>query len=135
MEWFEEDNETLSPKWPTLTSDMLIPTWTPGETVNNKYGNLDNRGTGKRAAPPPSMPNKIAIPVIATLATLLGICLGALLFLLWRGRRGKRQAKGSHKIVEDQHLGIPVGAEGGSTAHLNGQAGDEMELREREVAR
>lgn len=138
MEWVEEDNETLSPQWPTLTSDVRLPTLMPGESrYINSGGEFDNKGTGRKPAPltpPPSMPNKIAIPVIATLAWLLALCLGALLVLRWRGWRTDRQAKRSSKTVDDD-LGIPMDAEGGSTAHLNGQAEEDMELREREAAR
>lgn len=145
LEWVEEDNQTLSPKWPTLTSDMLIPTWNPGkypsddwlDEWNMKAGVYDNKGAGRReeVKQPPSMPNKVAIPVIAVLASLLAISLGALLFLLWRGRKANRQGAGNRKIVDDNRVGIPVDGEAGSTAHLNGQAGEDMELRERDVAR
>ena len=114
---------------------MLVPTWTPGTNVSNPWGYLDNRGTGRRDAPPPSNPNKVAIPVIVTLASLLAISLGALLFMLLRGWKAKRQCKGSHKIGDDNRLGIPMDGEAGSTAYLNRQAGDDIELREREVAR
>ena len=34
MEWNAEDNLTLEPPWPVLTSDMLIPTWVPGQNVS-----------------------------------------------------------------------------------------------------
>lgn len=137
MEWFEEDNKTLNPKWPTLTSDMLIPTWSPGSTSSNLNddGVLDHRGRGPKAAPPPSVPSKVAIPVIAVLATLLALSLGALLLMLWRGRKVNRQGPGRRKIVDDHHLGVPVDGEAGSTAQLNGQVGDDVELREREMTR
>lgn len=137
MEWFEEDNKTLEPRWPTLTSDMLIPTWSPGSTssIFNYNGVFDHRGRGPKAAPPPSVPSKVAIPVIAVLATLLALSLGALLLMLWRGRKFNRQGPGRRKIVDDHHLGVPGGGEAGSTVQLNGQVGDDMELRVREVAR
>ena len=141
LEWVEEDNQTLSPKWPTLTSDMLIPTLDPGQYSSynwlemNKAGVYDNKGAGRReeVKQPASMPNKVAIPVIAVLASLLAISLGALLFLLWRGRKANRQGAGRRKIVDDNSLGAPMDGKAGSTAHLNGQAGDDMELRERDV--
>lgn len=137
MEWFEEDNKTLDPKWPTLTNDMLIPTWTPGMSPSNGIfpGAFDHRGRGPMAVPPPSVPNKVAVPVIAVLATLLALSLGALLFMLWRGRKVNRQGAGSRKLVGDHHAGFPMDGEARSTAHLNGQVEDDMELREREVAR
>ena len=63
MEWLEEDNKTLDPKWPTLTSDMLVPTWTPEMNLSDVIytGVFDNRGRGPKAAPPtpPSIPNKV----------------------------------------------------------------------------
>ena len=104
---------------------------------NMEIGAYDNRGAGRReeVKHTPSMPNKVAIPVIAVLASLLAISLGALIFLLWRGRKANRQGAGSSKIVDVHPLRLPMDAEAGSTAHLNGQAGDDMELRARDVAR
>lgn len=31
--WAASDTATLTPKLPTITSSMLVPTWTPGETI------------------------------------------------------------------------------------------------------
>ena len=43
IEWVSEDVSSLSPQWPTLTSNMLIPTWTEGMSI--KKGEYDNQGT------------------------------------------------------------------------------------------
>lgn len=41
VEWMAEDNVTLDPPWPTLTSDTVIPTWVPGENITHNYGQYD----------------------------------------------------------------------------------------------
>ncbi|KAK1954547.1 hypothetical protein LY78DRAFT_594003 [Colletotrichum sublineola] len=38
--WAASDTATLTPKLPTLTSSMLVPTWTPGERIPD--GQWDN---------------------------------------------------------------------------------------------
>lgn len=83
VEWMAEDNVTLSPPWPTLTSDMVIPTWVPGKNIMDNYGQYDNKGKGRtRPTPfPKSKFDRVGVPVIAALAALLGlVLLGGLCF-------------------------------------------------------
>ena len=42
VEWAASDRSTLTPSIPDLTSFMLVPTWTPGESIpNGKYDRRD----------------------------------------------------------------------------------------------
>lgn len=95
IEWMAEDNVTLNPPWPTLTSDMVVPTWVPGENIKN-YGQYDNKGSGRTrpTASPKSKFDRVGVPLIATLAGLLGLLLlGGLIFWCLRKRRVKRLVK------------------------------------------
>ena len=131
LEWLEGDNETLDPKWPTLTSDMLLPSW-PLDSLDTyafTRGAYENRGQGRREVEvEATMPNKVAIPIISVLAVLLLASLAGIAFLLWRGKAGRRPTL---KATNSQ-LEIALPDEVGSTAHLAGRPRtDDMELRER----
>lgn len=49
--WAASDISTMTPELPTLTIDMLVPKWTPGQVIpdgmydgSRSGSNLDNRG-------------------------------------------------------------------------------------------
>ena len=103
VEWMAEDNATLDPPWPTLTSDMLIPTWVPGTNVSN-HGSYDNKGSG-RSRPttlPKSKFDRVGVPLIASLAGLLGLVLlgGVLLWCMRRKRAKKNPVKTPSEEME-----------------------------------
>lgn len=131
--WLEEDNKTLKPKWPAMTSDMLLPTWplTDNEqSAHNELGIYDNRGRGRIEINTDGfMPNKVAIPIISVLAVLLLAALAGVGFLLWKGKGAIRPTL----KAKNSQLEIPIEDEACSTAHLAGRssAGDDIELRER----
>ena len=131
LEWLEEDNTTLYPKWPTLTSDMLLPTWPIGADEKSAFtkGAYENRGQGRREVKvEATMPNKVAIPIISVLAVLLLAALAGIAFLLWKAKGGRRPTL----KAKNSELEIPLPDEAGSTAHLAGTPRtDDMELRER----
>lgn len=92
VEWVAEDNATLNPPWPTLTSDMVIPTWVPGAIVSNP-GQYHNKGSGdpRPTRLPKSKFDRVGVPLIATLAGILAlVLLGTLLFWCIRRRRAKK---------------------------------------------
>lgn len=95
VEWVAEDNVTLNPPWPSLTSDMLIPTWTPGMSVVEGF--YDNKGKGASSTPPPEQTKlgKIGIPIIGALAGLIGLLLilGLAFGCLRRRRARKNELK------------------------------------------
>lgn len=68
IEWTAENNATLDPPWPTLMSDMLIPTWTQG--MNIYPGSYDRKGEGtdRHSPTPQTKLGKIEAPIVGTLA-------------------------------------------------------------------
>lgn len=113
VEWEGSDNPSLSPQWPVLTNDMLIPTWIPGEEVLS--GVYDNKGEGVRIEPRHDL-DRWVLPMVIVLGVFLGLSLGALLFSLWRlakerRRRKAAEAKGYHiPVNEEAPLAAPTAA-------------------------
>lgn len=126
IEWVEEDNKTLKPPWPTLTSNMLIPTYS-GQTLPTD-GTYDDVGEGQLtiAPQPPSTPNKVVIPIVTVLAAIILFGAAAALWL-WRGKRAaaKRakkeedENKWRHEQGGEQALELGNMTDTGSTAALD----------------
>lgn len=86
ISWRSTDTRTLTPVWPSLTSDMLIPTWTPGMQI--KDGQYDNKGPTNDVTEPREDEKKTwgeDIPSIAWKGIVIGAVLGffGLVALLW----------------------------------------------------
>lgn len=82
IEWTNEDNATLDPKWPTMTNDILIRTWVPGDTIYDFY---ENKATGPIPPQPAATKNKVMIPILAVLGAVIlallivmGVCGGGI---------------------------------------------------------
>lgn len=46
--WAASDTETLTPKLPTLTSSMRLPTWTPGQNIKGGAYDPSHQGQSTR---------------------------------------------------------------------------------------
>ena len=108
IEWQSRDLEGLSPRWPELTSNMLVPTWSEGMVLEG--GKFDNKGrlSYKTASPTPTpTPRKsdgwderqthtfltVHLPLILTFsfAVLIGL-------IIWYCCRQNRKAKDEGEI-------------------------------------
>ena len=121
MEWEESDNPSLDPPWPTLTSDMLIPSWAPGMDLLSRY---ENKGAGHDyeadKPKPATIKMKIAIPIIATLG---GIILLVILYIMYRRirrrfaeRREWREKLAAAEYTAGAGLGLEMSDMGSSTS-------------------
>ena len=92
--WASSDRATLTPEPPTLTSRMVVPTWTPGEVIpDGKYD--------PEPDPPQEHPNfkifdlfmflVVGLPVIGIGIIITGFCIWACVFGSKKEREEKRQ--------------------------------------------
>ena len=111
IEWTAEDNATLDPPWPTLTSDMLIPTWTPGMKIYPGSYDRKGEGTDRQSPTPQTKLGKIGAPIVGTLAGVIGVLLmlGVVLWCLRRRRARKREIRRQNFL---QELDVRSGEDG-----------------------
>lgn len=102
MEWVAEDNASLDPPWPTLTSDMLIPTWSPNMSFDE--GQYDNKGEGPDDTREQTKLGEIGGPIVGALAGLIGLLLilGVAFWCLRRRRTRKNEIKRQNFLHELQ---------------------------------
>lgn len=126
IEWMQENNTSLDPPWPTLTHDMYLATWTPGEQVP----------TGTPSSFPTTMPMKTAKAAIATLSVLAFLFALGCLFLLWKIRHAKQAAKMAEKerIAEERSRTMMCGDDGGVREPQAVQKGWWQKRRGRQMA-
>lgn len=105
MQWVEEDNKSLDPKWPTLKNNMLVPTWRSedGRSLPTSY---ENRGTG-HISTPPSIQTKIAYPIIGVLAGIILIMVFVPLWRMWLRKRHAASQKREQKWKDELNGRVP----------------------------
>lgn len=88
--WAASDTSSLSPMPPTLTSFMMVPTWTPGEVIPD--GVYDGRGDSPGYKVDQSFVSFLAIGLPIIVAVLIGSCVSCCVWSCLRKRRARRAA-------------------------------------------
>ncbi|KAL0935687.1 uncharacterized protein CTRU02_210278 [Colletotrichum truncatum] len=90
--WKRTDTPTLTPKLPTLTNYMTVPTWTPGEKIPDGKYDATKSGSGNQY-PSQSLIFFITIGIPLISATLIGSCVWCCVRECKKQRRQKRLDK------------------------------------------
>ena len=116
IEWTNEDNATLDPKWPTMTNDMLIRTWVPGDKIHDSY---ENKGTGPTLPQPAVSKYKVMIPILAVLGTVI---LALIIVIGCMCRRHQKAMKNQGNVETAELLETAKGAGSNAPKAMNKDA-------------
>ncbi|KAM0326925.1 hypothetical protein ACHAQA_006045 [Verticillium albo-atrum] len=87
--WYSSDISSLTPQPPSITNDMLVPTWTPGEVIPDGKYDLSPNGDNVNYFLPENVQwfLMIGMPIIGAL--MIGSCV----FCCVRSSKKKRRAR------------------------------------------
>ena len=93
----------MDPKWPTMTNDMLIRTWVPGDKIYDSYENKETWPTPPR---PAVAKNKVMIPILAVHGTVI-LALIFVIGCMWM--RHQKAMKNQGNMEQLNYLKQPKG--------------------------